>query len=198
MGKWDAYRNDGCHSDSIGMDDKIVFSVRWFDVLARPLDGDASPYYLLRTCDYVTVLAATAEGSFLLVRQYRPALGVKTLELPSGHVENGESPETAARRELAEETGYEAKKYQLLGTLFPNTGRFANKLWCFYADGATQIRSRVRREKGVQLVRCQAHDLFRQIATGKINDALNLAVLLLAAVRGSVSVGAVAAGRKRE
>jgi 8-oxo-dGTP pyrophosphatase MutT (NUDIX family) len=122
---------------------------------------------------------------------------VKTLELPSGHVENGESPEAAARRELAEETGYEAAKYRLLGTLLPNTGRLANKLWCFYTDGATQMRSRVNREKGVQLVRCEAPELFRQIATGKINHALNLAVLFLAAVRGSLSLREGPAGRKR-
>ncbi|MGA8367341.1 MAG: NUDIX hydrolase, partial [Candidatus Acidiferrales bacterium] len=89
--------------------DKVVFSVRWFDVVARTADGSASPYYVIRTCDYVVVLAATAEGPLLLVRQYRPAVGKETLELPGGHVEDGESPEAAARRELAEETGYEAE-----------------------------------------------------------------------------------------
>jgi ADP-ribose pyrophosphatase len=171
------------------MDDKVVFSVPWFDVLARAVDGSASPYYFLRTCDYVTVLAATEEGSFLLVRQYRPAVGVETLELPSGHVEDGELPEAAARRELAEETGYEAKKYELLGTLLPDTGRLGNKLWCFYAADATQMRPPVSREVGVHLVLCHPRDLIRQVMAGKINCALHMAVLFLAAGREWLSIG---------
>ncbi len=170
-------------------DERVVFSVPWFDVVARMADGSDSPYYVIRTCDYVTVLAATAEGSLLLVRQYRPAVGRETLELPSGHVEDGELPEAAARRELAEETGYEAEKLELLGTLAPDPGRQANKLWCFYAGGATQIRSPVIREEGVELMRCEQRELFRYVSEGKIDHAPNLAVLLLATVKGKLSAG---------
>jgi len=171
------------------MKDTVVFSVPWFDIVARSLDACAEPYYVVRPNDYVTVLAATAEGSFLLVRQYRPAVGAETLELPSGHVENGESPEAAARRELAEETGYESGRFELLGTLVPDTGRMGNKLWCFYADGATPVRSPVIREEGVELVQCQPSELIRQVGEGKIDHALNLAVLLLAAMRRHLQVG---------
>ncbi len=159
----------------------------WFDILARKIQDSDSPYYLLQTSDYVTVLAATAEGLFLLVRQFRPVVGAETLELPSGHVEQGESPEAAARRELAEETGYEAEKFELLGSLVPDTGRLGNKLWCFYADGATEMRTPVDREAGVSLVRCDARDLIRQITEGKFDHALHLAVLLLAVLRGRLT-----------
>lgn len=167
--------------------DEVVFSVPWFDVLARNADGSASPYYVIRTCDHVVVLAATAEGSLLLVRQYRPAVGRETLELPGGHIENGESPEAAARRELAEETGYEAERFELLGKLAPDPGRQANTLWCFYAVGATQIQSPVLREEGVELVRCEQRDLIRHVSEGAIDHAPNLAVLLLATIRGKLS-----------
>jgi 8-oxo-dGTP pyrophosphatase MutT (NUDIX family) len=170
------------------MNDRIVFSVPWFDVLARSIDGSDSPYYLLRTSDYVTVLASTAEGSFLLVRQYRPVMKAETLELPSGHVEEGETPEAAARRELAEETGYEAETFEHLGTLAPDTGRLGNKLWCFYAHQATEIRPAPTREEGVSLVRCRASDLLQQITDARMDHALHLAVLLLAALRGRLQI----------
>jgi ADP-ribose pyrophosphatase len=169
--------------------DKVVFSVPWFDVVARMADGSAAPYYVIRTCDHVTVLAATAEGSLLLVRQFRPAVGRETLELPSGHVEDGELPEAAARRELAEETGYEAERFELLGALAPDPGRQANKLWCFYAAGATQIRSPVLREEGVELVSCEQRDLIRRVSEGEIDHAPNLAVLLLATIKGKLAAG---------
>ncbi len=171
------------------MHDKVVFSVPWFDILERAVEGSASPYYFLLTSDYVSVLAATTKGSLLLVRQFRPAVGNETLELPSGHVEKGELPEAAARRELAEETGYEAKKFELLGTLSPDTGRLGNKLWCFYADGATQLPSPVNQEEGIRLVRCDPGDLIRRVRQGEMNHALHLAVLLLAAMGGWLPVG---------
>ena len=171
------------------MVDKVVFSVPWFDILARTVDGSASPYYFLRTSDYVTVLAVTTEGSVLLVEQYRPAVGALTLELPSGHVEEGESPEAAARRELAEETGYDAQQFDLLGTLVPDTGRLGNKVWCFYAENATQTRTHANPEEGIRLVLCKPDDMLRQVSAGKIDHALNLAVLLLAAVQGRLSIG---------
>jgi 8-oxo-dGTP pyrophosphatase MutT (NUDIX family) len=169
-------------------EDKVVFSVPWFEILERSANGGNSPHYLLRAKDYVSVLAATAEGSLLLVQQYRPAVRAQTLELPSGHIEDGESPETAARRELAEETGYEAEKFEHLGTLAPDTGRMTNKLWCYYASRATRLRSAVEREQGIRLVRCAPRDLLRQVSDGEIDHALTLAVLLLAAVRGRLSV----------
>src|SRR4029077_7237098 len=159
------------------MDDKVVFSVPWFDILERPVKGSASPYYVLKSTDYVSVLAATKEGSLLLVRQFRPAVGEETLELPSGHVENGELPEAAARRELVEETGYQAAKFELLGKLTPDPGRLGNKLWCFYAGDATHVDSRVDREAGVHLILCEPCDILHHIRLGEFKSGLNLSVL---------------------
>jgi len=170
------------------MDDKVVFSVPWFDIVVRGVEGSPAPYYLLRTTDYVSVLAATLDGSLLLVRQYRPVVAARTLELPSGHVEKGETPEAAARRELAEETGYEAEKFEHLGTLDPDTGRLENKLWCFYAPDARPVQSPVDREQGIELVQCKPQDLMRRIRQGEMNHGLHLGVLLLAAMRGWLSI----------
>lgn len=169
-------------------DDRVVFSVPWFEILERFANGSGAPHYLLQASDYVSVLASTKEGSLLLVQQYRPAVRGMTLELPSGHVDSGESPEAAARRELAEETGYEAQVFEHLGTLAPDTGRMANKLWCYYASGTTPVTSPIEREEGVKLVRCAPHDLIRKINRGEIDHALTLAVLMLATVKGRLAI----------
>ncbi len=134
-------------------DDRVVFSVPWFEILERPANGGDAAHYLLSASDYVTVVAVTLQGALLLVRQYRPAVRTQTLELPSGHVERGESPEEAAERELAEETGYEAMAFEHLGTLAPDTGRMVNRLWCYYAVGVKPLESEVEREHGVELIR---------------------------------------------
>src|SRR5688500_17609714 len=82
----------------------VVCESRWGRLRAEP-DGDGDPYYLLQVPDCVTVVARTSEGRILLVRQHRVVTGEQTIELPSGHVDPGETPEQAARRELLEETG---------------------------------------------------------------------------------------------
>lgn len=63
-------------------------------------------------------------GDFILVEQFRPALGERTLEFPAGLVDEGESPQQAAIRELLEETGYHGKIIDFIPprTLSPGLG----------------------------------------------------------------------------
>src|SRR5262249_18088057 len=90
------------------MERHVVYTTPWFDLVAKSIDAGDLPHYSIATKDYVSIVALTAEGHLLLVRQYRPAVEQVTLELPCGHVEPGETPEEAARKELLEETGYVA------------------------------------------------------------------------------------------
>jgi len=119
-------------------DRQTVFATDWFDLIAKKVSDDPAPYYSIATRDYVSVLAVTLEGKILLVRQYRPAVEQITLELPGGHVEEGETPEEAARKELREETGFAAEQFIALGDLAPDTGRLSNRMWCFFAPGAVR------------------------------------------------------------
>jgi len=119
-------------------DRQSIFASRWFDLVAKKISGDPAPYYSIATRDYVSVLAVTAGGDFVLVRQYRHAVERMTLELPSGHVEEGDTPEGAARKELREETGFIAEEFLPLGDLAPDTGRLGNRMWGFFAPRALQ------------------------------------------------------------
>ena len=169
-------------------DRAVAFATPWFQVLAKTLvggDPDA-PFYSIQTDDYVSILALTERSEVLLVRQYRPAAERYTLELPSGHVDPGETPIEAASRELIEETGYRPARIEHLGTLLPDTGRMGNRQWCFFADGAT--RERAPGEAGVELVVLEQAALMRAVMEGELDHALHLAALFLAVVKGKLGL----------
>lgn len=167
-------------------DRQEVFATKFFRVVAAA-EGGAEPYYMLELPDYVSVVALTPARELLLVRQYRPVVRRHTLELPAGHVERDEAPEDAARRELLEETGFEAGQLDLLGTLVPDVGRLANRMWCYFASDVRRSDRPHDREAGVSLVVVPERDALARAADGTVDHALNLAPLFLAVASGRLS-----------
>lgn len=165
-----------------------VFATPWFEVIAKTLNfGDSdAPHYALELPDYSVVVALNPAREILLVRQYRPAVEQDTLELPSGHIEVGENPEEAARRELLEETGYRASTMAFLGCLMPDAGRLSNRLWCYFTADATLESYPPVLEAGIEVVACSPPDLARAIMEGQFDHALHMAPILLAILQGKL------------
>lgn len=104
-------------------------------------DGTENPeYYVLEYPDWVNVIARTADGRFLLVRQYRHGLGETRYELCAGVIDPDDaSPEAAARRELLEETGYAGGRWHQLCALSPNASAMTNVSYTFVAEGVERV-----------------------------------------------------------
>jgi ADP-ribose pyrophosphatase len=166
---------------------KPVFETKWFR-LVEEAQPTGEPFYMLELPDYVSVIALTPTRDLLLVRQHRPVVGRETLELPSGHVDPGERPEAAARRELLEETGFEAPELELLGTLVPDVGRLANRMWCYFAADVRASDASHERESGVTLVRMPEQQALKCATDGTVDHALNLAPLFLALATGRLKM----------
>ncbi|PWT98383.1 MAG: NUDIX hydrolase [Terriglobia bacterium] len=164
------------------MKEEVVFSTQWFDVLAKSVNPLEEPYYSLRLPDYAAVVALTDDQRVLLVRQYRPAVERHTLELPSGIVDPGETPAEAAARELLEETGYTASSIELLGPLYPDTGRLANRIWGCFAACVKPAPGRSP-EEGIELLTYPLPELWRATADGEFALALHVAILMSAVLR---------------
>jgi ADP-ribose pyrophosphatase len=78
------------------------------------------------------IIPFVSDKEILMVRQYRYALGRETLEIPAGKLDPGESPEQCIRRELMEETGYEAGRIEWVCTYAPALG-YSNELIHIYS-----------------------------------------------------------------
>ena len=164
----------------------MVLSTPWFQVLAERAEGGGEPHYLIQGLDFVVIVAVTPRNEIVLVRQYRVAAGAVTLELPAGHIDPGEAPEQAARRELREEAGYEAKTFKLMGSLSPSVARFTNRMWCFLAvDAQPAAGTAAEREPGVDLV-VYDRGIRGLIEEQEFYSAPNYAALLLAVLRGGL------------
>lgn len=168
-------------------------SIPWFEQIKKdvifPWEDEPQIYYSIKPFDYVTALARTHDGRIILLKQYRPAIEDYTYELPSGHMEKGETPEEAIVRELNEETSCQAREVKFLGEVIPDTGRLENRLWAFYIDGL-EINKIVRPEEneGIEVCPVSSTEFFQMIIDGRLNHALDLSVIALSILKNHFKI----------
>lgn len=111
----------------------------WFTVrrerVELPTGAIVPEWYVFEFPDWVNVIAITREGQFVMISQYRHALGRTNYELVAGCCEEGETPEQSARRELLEETGYGGGEWRAFMTTSPNPTNHTNLAHTFLAIG---------------------------------------------------------------
>jgi 8-oxo-dGTP pyrophosphatase MutT (NUDIX family) len=120
-----------------------VFSVR--ESLCRSPENETRTFTVMDAADWAIVMPligetltgralAGGEREFVMVRQWRHGSRELSLEFPGGVIERGEDPFEAAKRELREETAYEAGKLRKLGEFRPNPALMSNTVHIFLAE----------------------------------------------------------------
>ena len=99
--------------------------------------------------DAVGVAAVFEDDTILLVKQYRPAVNMVTLEIPAGLLEKDECPMNAALRELEEETGYRANKIEKICEYFMSPGMSAGKFYLYYAEDLVKTQQNLDEDEFV-------------------------------------------------
>ena len=180
---------------------RIVLSDRWINVRAdsctTPRGAVLDPYYVLSYPDWVHVVALTDDDRIVLVRQYRHGAGQVSLELPSGGVDPRDpSTEAAARRELAEETGYTARSFRLVGIHSPNAATHTNRVHTYLAEGAAPHggQSLDEGEEGMTVCPVTVQEIMSRLGDGSMIQLNHVASMLLAlaAARHPLALGATA------
>jgi ADP-ribose pyrophosphatase len=125
------------------------------------------------------MMPVDAEGRILLVRQYRLPARRYLWELPAGRLDEGETPLRTARRELKEETGYRARRWKKLVSLYPTPGYVAEKMTIYLA---TELIEGEPTPMGDERIQCRwftAGELEEWIGSGKIVDAKTIIGFLM-------------------
>jgi ADP-ribose pyrophosphatase len=130
--------------------------------------------------DCSCVLVLTASKQILLLRQFRYVTSEVTWEIPMGGVHPGENPETAARRELVEETGYTVQELLYLGSIVPSNGQSPQRMHLYFAPGAVPGKSHPEDTELLEVHHVDTTFVMRLIENGEISDAATLTAILLA------------------
>ena len=126
----------------------------------------------------VVVMPCLADGRVVLVRQFRYAVGQSLWELVAGSLKPGERPLAAARRELVEETGYRARKFNLLLKFFPSPGFLSEEMHLVEALELTLAKAEPEEDERIEVGRFTRTELREMMASGKIRDGKTLIGLL--------------------
>jgi 8-oxo-dGTP pyrophosphatase MutT (NUDIX family) len=168
VGKWETISDDQLVTTPI------------FDLSRRrshhPTRGPKD-FYILEAPAWVNIIPLTAGNRIVFVRQWRHGISGFTLEIPGGMVDpEDRSPKSAARREMREESGYDARRIVALGRVHPNPAFQPNWCYTYLALDAYKVGEPIpNADEETEVVMVPAAQVSGLIASGKITHALVIA-----------------------
>lgn len=138
--------------------------------------GNEGKFDVLEAKDWVNVVPVLKNGNLLLVEQFRFGVGEITLEFPAGQVESGQTPLSAARRELQEETGGVGETVEEIGQSYGNPAFLSNHCYHYVARGVELGHARELDEhEEIEYREASPVEVSEWIAAGRIKNPHSIA-----------------------
>lgn len=166
------------------MRSQLVFDHRWCqvrqDTVTLPNGKIIDDYYITIRPEIALIFAITEQQELILVRQYKHGAGEILLELPGGMFDPHEGGESAAIRELLEETGYLASHLIKLTTLYDNPTKDTNQVHLFLAENVRYVsppQPEITEE--IEVILLPIAQVMQSVIAGKICVAGSVAGIIL-------------------
>jgi ADP-ribose pyrophosphatase len=156
--------------------DGVLLKVRRDRV--RLPDGSHTTREYIRHPGAVMVVPLLDDGRILLERQFRYPHGREFIELPAGKLEPGEPPLATAKRELLEETGYEASDWQRLAVLHTTIAYTDEAIELWQARGLRYVEQRLDEGEFLEVMVVEYAEALAMVKDGRITDAKSMAGIL--------------------
>jgi ADP-ribose pyrophosphatase len=134
---------------------------------------------VVRHSGSVAVLAIQDDGRIVLVRQYRYPVDALVWELPAGRLDEGESPEQAAQRELQEEIGFKAGQLRKMAFFHTTPGFCDESMHVFRATGLVPAKAQGDEDERIEVQAFTLAELEAMIDRGEIREGKTLVAILL-------------------
>jgi ADP-ribose pyrophosphatase len=156
-----------------------VFDGAIFHVFREDWPQARHPIDVVRHPGAAGVLPVTPAGDALLVRQLRPAIRQRLMEIPAGLLDRpGEDAISCATRELLEETGYRHRWIEFLGGIYTTAGFSDEYVHLFWAG--TEPQPAQAPEEGIEVLIMPLHEMVAAARAGRVPDAKTALALLMA------------------
>lgn len=129
----------------------------------------------------VGVIPFLSKDKIVLVEQFRYAVGERLLEIPAGTLHKGEQPLAAAKREIREEIGYAANRWEKLNIFYPSPGVTDEFVAIYRAADLKPSKLAADFDEDIKMKVVRISDALRYIKEGRIRDAKTIIAILLIA-----------------
>jgi ADP-ribose pyrophosphatase len=147
------------------------------DIIELP-NGNVVEWDLIKHPGAAAVIPVMEDGRLILVEQYRNALGHKTMEIPAGGIEKGETPLQCVTREIEEETGYRAANIEPLIEVITAIGFCDEKIPIFVAKELTKTEQKLDEDEEIEIKIMSLEEAVTLILNGTIIDSKTISGIL--------------------
>ena len=163
------------------MSERTVFTgkiIRLATETVRLPNGATAEFEIVHHPGGAAIVALDSDGRVCLLRQYRHALHAWLWELPAGKLDGGEPPLACAQRELVEEAGREARRWDALGRIVSSPGIFTEVIYLYLARDLVPVPTQAEEHEVFEVHWLAWPEALAMAGRGEIEDAKTLAGLL--------------------